>query len=55
MTYVWHLTFFGGCLALAGALEKKQKHSLFCVKTKSNSLTGKNEQISINYKAQFQK
>ncbi|RXG59843.1 Patched domain-containing protein 3 [Armadillidium vulgare] len=40
VTYIWHITFFGGCLAVAGYAEKNQKHSLLCVKVKSKSESG---------------
>lgn len=29
-TYFWHLTFFGGCLAMAGYAEKQNRHALTC-------------------------
>ena len=29
-TYLWHLAFFGGCLALAGYAEKQNRHALTC-------------------------
>ncbi|XP_064118928.1 patched domain-containing protein 3-like isoform X2 [Macrobrachium nipponense] len=30
VTYVWHVTFFGGCMALAGHMEKDQRHGVIC-------------------------
>lgn len=30
-TYVWHITFFGGCMAFFGHAEKKNLHGLTCV------------------------
>lgn len=32
-TYIWHITMFGGVLALAGRAEAKNKHGLFLCKT----------------------
>jgi predicted RND superfamily exporter protein len=29
-TYFWHLTFFGGCMAVAGYAEKQNRHALTC-------------------------
>ena len=29
-TYIWHLTFFGGCLAVAGYAEKQNRHAVTC-------------------------
>ncbi|XP_069953395.1 patched domain-containing protein 3-like isoform X2 [Cherax quadricarinatus] len=34
VTYAWHITFFGGCLALAGFMEKEQRHGITCRKIK---------------------
>lgn len=36
--YVWHLTFFGGCLALSGYAEKNNRHGLFLFKTTPKSM-----------------
>ncbi|KAK7083691.1 Sterol-sensing domain of SREBP cleavage-activation [Halocaridina rubra] len=30
VTYVWHVTFFGGCMALSGHIEKAQRHGVIC-------------------------
>nr|XP_040578462.1 LOW QUALITY PROTEIN: patched domain-containing protein 3-like [Lepeophtheirus salmonis] len=30
-TYLWHITFFGGCMAIAGYAEKSNRHSLTCL------------------------
>ncbi|XP_068239461.1 patched domain-containing protein 3-like isoform X2 [Palaemon carinicauda] len=30
VTYLWHVTFFGGCMALAGYMEKNQRHGVIC-------------------------
>ena len=29
-TYIWHLTLFGGFLAIAGELERRNRHGFFC-------------------------
>ncbi|XP_045601587.2 patched domain-containing protein 3 [Procambarus clarkii] len=36
-TYIWNITFFGGCLALAGYMEADQRHGVTCHKVKPNS------------------
>ena len=41
VTYIWHITLFGGCLAVAGHAEKGQRHGLLCIKVKSHSEAGK--------------
>lgn len=40
VTYVWHITFFGGCLAISGYMEKGQRHGLTCRKIKPKSEAG---------------
>lgn len=30
-TYVWHISFFGGCMAICGYAEQRNLHSVFCV------------------------
>ncbi|XP_022235301.1 patched domain-containing protein 3-like, partial [Limulus polyphemus] len=30
-TYLWHITFFGGCMAICGYAERRNLHSVFCV------------------------
>lgn len=37
VTYLWHVTFFGGCMALAGHMEKAQRHGVTCRTIKSLS------------------
>ncbi|XP_071540515.1 patched domain-containing protein 3-like isoform X2 [Panulirus ornatus] len=37
VTYVWHITFFGGCLAISGYMEKGQRHGITCRKVKPKS------------------
>ena len=40
-TYLWHITLFGGCLALAGYAENSNRHSIACVKVLPKPLAGK--------------
>ncbi|XP_042239196.1 patched domain-containing protein 3-like isoform X2 [Homarus americanus] len=37
VTYIWHITFFGGCMALAGHMEHGQRHGFTCRKVKPKS------------------
>nr|XP_053643838.1 patched domain-containing protein 3-like [Cherax quadricarinatus]XP_053643839.1 patched domain-containing protein 3-like [Cherax quadricarinatus] len=37
VAYFWHITFFGGCLAFSGFMEKEQRHGLVCLKIKPKS------------------
>jgi len=37
--YLWQLTFFGGCLAIAGFAEQQNRHGLICVKVQPKSLS----------------
>jgi len=30
-TYVWHITFFGACMAIAGYAERQNRHALTCL------------------------
>jgi len=39
-TYLWHITFFGGCLALAGYAEKQNRHALTCCVVTPKSQSG---------------
>uniref|UniRef100_A0A2P2HXT6 Patched domain-containing protein 3-like n=1 Tax=Hirondellea gigas TaxID=1518452 RepID=A0A2P2HXT6_9CRUS len=34
MTYLWHITLFGACLAVSGYAESKQLHGVVCIKVK---------------------
>ncbi|GJQ75560.1 hypothetical protein Trydic_g17642 [Trypoxylus dichotomus] len=36
-TFIWHLTFFSGCVAVSGYCERKNLHSIFCFKVESLS------------------
>ena len=45
-TFVWHLTFFGGCMALAGYAEKQNRHAVTCCVVIPKSQAGKLENIS---------
>lgn len=37
-TYIYHVTFFGGCMALSGYAEERNLHSFICVPTMPKSL-----------------
>ncbi|PRD35698.1 UNVERIFIED_CONTAM: Ptchd3 [Trichonephila clavipes] len=37
-TYIYHVTFFGGCMALSGYAEQRNLHSFICVPTMPKSL-----------------
>ncbi|KAK4292465.1 hypothetical protein Pmani_034770 [Petrolisthes manimaculis] len=37
VTYLWHITFFGGCMALSGYMEKGQRHGVTCRRVKPKS------------------
>ncbi|KAF8770970.1 Patched domain-containing protein 3 [Argiope bruennichi] len=37
-TYIYQVTFFGGCMAISGHCEKKRLHAMFCVPTMPKSL-----------------
>nr|XP_045594269.1 patched domain-containing protein 3-like [Procambarus clarkii] len=39
VAYIWLISFFGGCLALSGYMEKDQRHGVTCRKIKSKSET----------------
>ncbi|XP_073969926.1 patched domain-containing protein isoform X2 [Rhodnius prolixus] len=36
--FIWHITFFAACVAIAGYCEQQNRHSLFCVKVQPVSL-----------------
>jgi hypothetical protein len=36
-TFLWHITFFGGCMAVAGYAEKNNRHALTCMKVTPKS------------------
>ena len=40
-TYLWHITFFGACMALAGYAEKNNRHALTCRKVVPKSESSK--------------
>ncbi|XP_076349403.1 patched domain-containing protein 3-like [Tachypleus tridentatus] len=37
-TYIWHITFFGGCMAVSGYAESRNLHGVFCIPTTPKSL-----------------
>lgn len=41
LTYIYHITFFGGCMALFGHAEKRNLHGLVCVPVMPKSLASK--------------
>lgn len=43
--FVWHLTFFAGCVAVSGYLERKNRHALFCFKVLPKSKSSKYRKI----------
>ncbi|XP_013794597.1 patched domain-containing protein 3-like [Limulus polyphemus] len=47
-TYIWHITFFGGCMAVSGYAESRNLHSVFCF-----PITPKSLAISENKSALF--
>ena len=40
-TYLWHITFFGACMAFAGYAEKNNRHALTCRKVVPKSESSK--------------
>ena len=44
-TYLWHITFFGGCMAVAGYAESTNRHSLTCMKVKPKSESRKSDPL----------
>ena len=47
-TYLWHIFFFGGAIALSGYHEQENRHSfLWCIKTTPKSKAGKYSSCSI--------
>lgn len=42
-TYVWHITFFAGCMAVSGYREKKNLHAIFHCKILPESVAIKGE------------
>jgi len=40
-TYLWHLLFFGGWMAIGGYAEEGNRHSLLCVKVSPKELSSK--------------
>lgn len=38
--FVWHLTFFSACMAIAGYAEFNNRHSITCLKVKPVSMSG---------------
>jgi hypothetical protein len=36
-TYLYHITFFGACMAIAGYAEKDNRHSITCIKVLAKS------------------
>ncbi|KAL4113456.1 hypothetical protein QTP88_017073 [Uroleucon formosanum] len=39
--FIWHLTFFSACMAIAGYAEHSNRHSITCVKVKPVSMSDK--------------
>ncbi|XP_076326297.1 patched domain-containing protein 3-like [Tachypleus tridentatus] len=37
-TYIWHITFFGGCMAVSGYAESRNLHGVFCIPTTAKSV-----------------
>jgi hypothetical protein len=40
-TFIWHVTFFAACVAVSGYAERKNLHSVICVKVDPVSKSGK--------------
>ena len=40
-TYLWHITFFGACMAIAGYAEKDNRHAMTCLRVVPKSLASK--------------
>jgi uncharacterized membrane protein YdfJ with MMPL/SSD domain len=47
-TYIWHITFFAGCMSVFGYFEESNRHGIFgCeVKPLSVAIKGKNQSIN---------
>ncbi|XP_014293320.1 patched domain-containing protein 3 [Halyomorpha halys] len=37
--FVWHITFFAGCMAVTGYAERSNRHSILCIKVKPVSMS----------------
>lgn len=40
-TFVWHVTFFSGCMVLSAYREQQNRHAILCIKVKPKSQCGK--------------
>lgn len=44
-TYLWHITFFAGCMAISGYCEQSNRHAIFCFKVMPVSVAIKGESL----------
>jgi hypothetical protein len=47
-TFVWHVTFFSACVAIAGGAEKRNLHSVICVRVDPVSKSGRHVSLASN-------
>ena len=46
-TYLWHVTLFGGCMAVAGYAEKANRHAVTCLTVVPKSLASKTPSVKV--------